>query len=47
MTNTFLTKRIFDATRCRPNQTLNNHIFKELFGFAASIKLNITILTND
>ena len=35
MTNTFLTKRIFDASRYRPNQTLINHIFKELFGCAA------------
>ena len=30
MTNTFLTKRIFDVSRYRPNQTLINHIFKEL-----------------
>ena len=35
MTNTFLTKRIFDASRYRTNQTLINHIFKELFGCAA------------
>ena len=35
MTNTFLTKRIFDVSRYRPNQTLINHIFKELFGCAA------------
>ena len=35
MTNTFLTKRIFDASRYRPNQTLISHIFKELFGCAA------------
>ena len=35
MTNTFLTKRIFDVSRYRPNQTLINHIFKELFGGAA------------
>ena len=35
MTNTFLMKRIFDVSRYRPNQTLINHIFKELFGCAA------------
>ena len=35
MTNTFLTKRIFDVSRYRPNQTLINHIFKELFDCAA------------
>ncbi|MBR3079788.1 MAG: hypothetical protein IKH01_08235 [Prevotella sp.] len=35
MTNTFLTKRIFEASRYRPNQTLINHIFKELFGKTA------------
>ena len=35
MTNTFLTKRIFDASRYRSNQTLISHIFKELFGCAA------------
>ena len=35
MTNTFLMKRIFDVSRYRPNQTLINHIFKELFGGAA------------
>ena len=35
MTNTFLMKRIFDVFRYRPNQTLINHIFKELFGYAA------------
>ena len=35
MTNTFLVKRIFDVSRYRPNQTLINHIFKELFGHAA------------
>ena len=35
MTNTLLTKRIFDVSRYRPNQTLINHIFKELFGGAA------------
>ena len=35
MTNTFLTKRFFDVSRYRPNQTLINHIFKELFGCAA------------
>ncbi|MBQ6750828.1 MAG: transposase [Bacteroidaceae bacterium] len=35
MAGTFLTKRIFDVSRYRPNQTLINHIFKELFGCAA------------
>ena len=35
MTNTFLMKRIFDVSRYRPNQTLINHIFKELFACAA------------
>ena len=35
MAGTFLTKRIFDVSRYRPNQTLMNHIFKELFGCAA------------
>lgn len=35
MTNTFLMKRIFDVSQYRPNQTLINHIFKELFGCAA------------
>ena len=35
MTNTFLTKRIFDVSRYRPNQTLINHIFKDLFGCTA------------
>ena len=35
MTNTFLMKRIFDMPRYRPNQTLINHIFKELFACAA------------
>ena len=34
MAGTFLTKRIFDVSRYRPNQTLINHIFKELFGCA-------------
>jgi len=32
MTNTLLTKRIFEASQYRPNQTLIIHIFKELFG---------------
>ena len=32
---TFLTKRILDVSRCRPNQSLINHIFKELLGYAA------------
>ena len=35
MTNTFMTKRIFDVSRYRPNQTLISHIFNELFGGAA------------
>ncbi len=35
MTNTFLAKRIIDVTRFRPNQTLINHLFNELFGGAA------------
>ena len=35
MAGTFLMKRIFDVSRYRPNQTLINHIFKELFGCAA------------
>ena len=35
MAGTFLTKRIVDVSRYRPNQTLINHIFKELFGCAA------------
>jgi len=35
MVNSFLMKRIFEVSRYRPNQTLINHIFKELFGHAA------------
>jgi hypothetical protein len=35
MVNTFLMKRIFAVSHYRPNQTLINHIFKELFGCAA------------
>lgn len=35
ITNTFLMKRIFEATRYRPNQTLINQIFKELVGCTA------------
>jgi hypothetical protein len=35
MVNTFLMKRIFSVSHYRPNQTLINHIFKELFGCAA------------
>ena len=35
MVNSFLMKRIFEVSRYRPNQTLINHIFKELFGHTA------------
>ena len=35
MVNTFLMKRIFAVSHYRPNQTLINHILKELFGCAA------------